>query len=153
MQTIKNLKYDVERKTTNGRIITFCTIHADLSYIFNELNKAHLTVLDINKGQFNLTCKLSREAQIFAKCLAHLGFSYKYPTVVYVAKITLHEEDTDNRNLARRIVMDKAHNALVKQVADALDAAMQPTRRKLYKLENIYDKLLDIGSNKFINNF
>jgi hypothetical protein len=149
MQTIKNIRYDVERKTTNGSITTFCTIHADLSYILNKLDKAYLAVLDVNKGQFNLVCKVSREAKIFTDCLAHLGFSYEHPTVVYVTKITLHKEDTDNENLARKIVMDKAHNALVKQVADALFKAIAPTQRRLVQLEALGFKLLNLGNNEF----
>lgn len=148
MQTIKNIKYDVERKTTNGSITTFCTIHADLSYIYSKLDQAHLSVLDVNNGQFNLACKVSREAKIFANCLAHLGFSYEYPTVVYVTKITLHEKDADNEKLARKIVMDKAHNALVKQVADALFKALAPTQKRLVQLEDIGIKLLDLGDNE-----
>lgn len=150
MQTLKNIQYKVERKVENEIPTTICTIKADLSYILGLMEKVHISSIESDKFSFDF--KLSREVKIFTKCLAHLGFSIENPVVLYVAKITLHESDKDNPKLADKIVRDKAHNALVKQVADALEKAIKPTFNRISKLENIIYRLEDISNRTFLGN-
>lgn len=54
--------------------------------------------------------------------------------------------------LANKIVRDKAHNALVKQVADALEKAVKPTFDRIAKLEAIRYRLEDISNRTFLGN-
>lgn len=152
MQTLKNIQYKVERKVENGIPTTICTIKADLSYILGLMEKVHISSIEYESDKFSFDFKLSREVKIFTKCLAHLGFSIENPVVLYVAKITLHESDKDNPKLADKIVRDKAHNALVKQVADALEKAIKPTFNRISKLENIIYRLEDISNRTFLGN-
>ena len=152
MQTLKNIQYEVERKVGNKIPITICTIKADLSYILNLMEKVCISKIGYKSGKYNLGFELSREVKIFAKCLAHLGFSVENPKVVYVAKITLHEGDIDDPKLADKIVKDKAHNALVKQVADALEKATKPTFDRISKLMAIRYRLEDISKRTFLEN-
>lgn len=151
MQTVKNIKYEVERKAGNKIPTTICTITADLSYILNLFESAHIVGIENKTNTFSMTFKASREVKIFSKCLAHLGFSLDNPKVVYVAKITLHEGDVDDPKLADKIVRDKAHNALIKQVADAMEKATKPTFDRLSKLEVIRYRLIDISDNSFLD--
>lgn len=150
MQTIKNIKYEVERKAGNKIPTTICTITADLSYILNMFEEMHVAGIIGKVDKFLMGFETSREVKIFTKCLAHLGFSIEHPTVVYVAKITLHEGDVDDPKLADKIVRDKAHNALVKQIANALEKATKPTFDRLAKLEAIKYRLEDISKNSFL---
>lgn len=152
MQTLKNIQYKVERKVENEVPTTICTIKADLSYILGLMEKVHISSIEYESDKFSFDFKLSREVKIFTKCLAHLGFSIENPVVLYVAKITLHESDKDNPKLADKIVRDKAHNALVKQVADALEKAIKPTFNRISKLENIIYRLEDISNRTFLGN-
>lgn len=152
MQTLKNIQYKVERKVENEVPITICTIKADLSYILGLMEKVHISSIEYESDKFSFDFKLSREVKIFTKCLAHLGFSIENPVVLYVAKITLHESDKDDPKLADKIVRDKAHNALVKQVADALEKAIKPTFNRISKLENIIYRLEDISNRTFLGN-
>lgn len=149
MQTLKNIQYKVERKVENEVPTTICTIKADLSYILGLMEKASI---ERESDKLSFDVKLSREVKIFAKCLAHLGFSIENPVVLYVAKITLHESDKDDPKLADKIVRDKAHNALVKQIADALEKAIKPTFNRISKLENIIYRLEDISNRTFLGN-
>jgi len=151
MQTIKNIKYEVERKAGNKIPTTICTVTADLSYILNLFEKMHVVDITGETDKFAIGFEVSREVKIFTKCLAHLGFSLENPKVVYVAKITLHEGDADNPKLAYKIVRDKAHNALVKQIVDALEKATKPTFDRLSKLEAIRYRLEDISKNSFFD--
>ena len=116
------------------------------------MEKVHISSIEYESDKFSFDFKLSREVKIFTKCLAHLGFSIENPVVLYVAKITLHESDKDNPKLADKIVRDKAHNALVKQVADALEKAIKPTFNRISKLENIIYRLEDISNRTFLGN-
>lgn len=152
MQTLKNIQYEVERKVENEIPTTICTVKADLSYILSLMESLHLSRIGYESDKFSFDFKLSREVKIFAKCLAHLGFSIENPVVLYVAKITLHESDKDDSKLADKIVRDKAHNALVKQVADALEKAIKPTFNRLSKLEAIRYRLEDISNRTFLGN-
>ena len=152
MQTLKNITYEVERIAGNKVPTTVCTITADLSYILDLMEKLHISKIGYESGKYSLDFQLSREVKIFTKCLAHLGFSIENPVVLYVAKITLHESDKDNPKLADKIVRDKAHNALVKQVADALEKAIKPTFNRISKLENIIYRLEDISNRTFLGN-
>lgn len=152
MQTLKNIQYDVERKVGNKIPTTICTVKADLSYILNLMEKVYVSNIGCKSGKFSLNFELSREVKIFTKCLAHLGFSVEHPIVLYVAKITLHEGDVDDPKLADKIVRDKAHNALVKQVADALEKATKPTFDRISKLEAIRYRLEDISERTFLEN-
>ena len=152
MQTLKNITYEVERIAGNKVPTTVCTITADLSYILDLMEKLHISKIGYESGKYSLDFQLSREVKIFSKCLAHLGFSIENPVVLYVAKITLHESDKDNPKLADKIVRDKAHNALVKQVADALEKAIKPTFNRISKLENIIYRLEDISNRTFLGN-
>ena len=152
MQTLKNITYEVERIAGNKIPTTVCTITADLSYILDLMEKLHISKIGYESGKYSLDFKLSREVKIFSKCLAHLGFSVESPTVIYVAKITLHEGDKDDPRLADKIVRDKAHNALAKQVADALEKAIKPTFDRISKLEAIRYRLKDISKRTFLEN-
>ena len=152
MQTLKNIQYKVERKVENKVPTTICTIKADLSYILGLMENVHISSIEYESDKFSFDLKLSREVKIFTKCLAHLGFSIENPVVLYVAKITLHESDKDDPKLADKIVRDKAHNALVKQVADALEKAIKPTFNRISKLENIIYRLEDISNRTFLGN-
>lgn len=152
MQTLKNIQYKVERKVENEVPTTICTIKADLSYILGLMEKVYISSIEYESDKFSFDFKLSREVKIFTKCLAHLGFSIENPVVLYVAKITLHESDKDDPKLADKIVRDKAHNALVKQVADALEKAIKPTFNRISKLENIIYRLEDISNRIFLEN-
>ena len=150
MQTLKNIQYKVERKVENEIPTTICTIKADLSYILGLMEKVHISSIEYESDKFSFDFKLSREVKIFTKCLAHLGFSLESPTVIYVAKITLHEGDKDDPKLADKIVRDKAHNALAKQVADALEKAIKPTFDRISKLEAVRYRLEDIAKRTFL---
>ena len=152
MQTLKNIQYKVERKVENEIPTTICTIKADLSYILGLMEKVHISSIEYESDKFSFDFKLYREVKIFTKCLAHLGFSIENPVVLYVAKITLHESDKDDPKLADKIVRDKAHNALVKQIADALEKAIKPTFNRISKLENIIYRLEDISNRTFLGN-
>lgn len=152
MQTLKNIQYKVERKVENEIPTTICTIKADLSYILDLMEQTHVSNFESKPGKFSVNFEISKEVKIFTKCLAHLGFSIENPVVLYVAKITLHESDKDNPKLADKIVRDKAHNALVKQVADALEKAIKPTFNRISKLENIIYRLEDISNRTFLGN-
>lgn len=146
MQTLKNITYEVERIAGNKVPTTVCTITADLSYILDLMEKLHISKIGYESGKYSLDFQLSREVKIFSKCLAHLGFSLESPTVIYVAKITLHEGD--DPKLADKIV--RAHNALAKQVADALGKAIKPTFDRISKLEAVRYRLEDIAKRTFL---
>ena len=152
MQTLKNIQYKVERKVENEVPTTICTIKADLSYILDLMEQTYVSSFESKPGKFSVNFEISKEVKIFAKCLAHLGFSIENPVVLYVAKITLHESDKDDPKLADKIVRDKAHNALVKQIADALEKAIKPTFNRISKLENIIYRLEDISNRTFLGN-
>ena len=151
MQTIKNITYEVERKVGNKIPTTICTITADLFYILDLFENFHVVGIKGKDSKFSMKFEASREVKIFTKCLAHLGFSLDNPRVVYVTKITLHEGDVDDPKLADKIVRDKAHNALVKQVANAMEKATKPTFDRLSKLEAIRYRLEDISKNSLLN--
>lgn len=151
MQTIKNINYEVERKAGNKIPTTICTITADLSYIINLFEHVHVVGIKGQANKFSMTFEPSREVKIFTKCLAHLGFSVDNPRVVYVAKITLHEGDIDDPKLADKIVRDKAHNALLKQIVNALEQATKPTFDRLSKLEAIRYRLEDVSDRSFLD--
>ena len=150
MQTLKNITYEVERIAGNKVPTTVCTIVADLSYILDLMEKLHISKIGYESGKYSLDFQLSREVKIFSKCLAHLGFFFFFSTVIYVAKITLHEGDKDDPKLADKIVRDKAHNALAKQVADALGKAIKPTFDRISKLEAVRYRLEDIAKRTFL---
>ncbi len=152
MQTLKNIQYKVERKEGNKVPTTICTIKADLSYILDLMEQTYVSSFESKPGKFSVNFEISKEVKIFAKCLAHLGFSIEHPTVLYVAKITLHESDTDDPRLADKIVRDKAHNALIKQVTNALEKAIKPTFNRISKLEDIIYRLEDISNRTFLGN-
>lgn len=152
MQTLKNIQYEVERKAGNKVPTTICTVTADLSYILNLFEDVHVVSVKGQANKLSMEFETSREVKIFTKCLAHLGFSSDNHKVVYVAKITLHEGDIDDPKLADKIVKDKAHNALVKQVADALEKATKPTFDRISKLMAIRYRLEDISKRTFLEN-
>lgn len=52
--------------------------------------------------------------------------------------------------MADKIVRDKAHNALAKQVADALGKAIKPTFDRISKLEAVRYRLEDIAKRTFL---
>lgn len=54
--------------------------------------------------------------------------------------------------LADKIVRDKAHNALAKQVADALEKAIKPTLDRISKLKAVRYRLEDISKRTFLEN-
>lgn len=136
MQTIKKVKYNIERVGNN----TFCTMSCDLKYIMDYLKGANVEVSNANTSVF-LRIATSKERKIFIKNLAYWGLTVDNSTITVVAKITLSKNDKDDQVVANRIVRDKAMRTMCKVIANALDRALDSTYNRLAKVHNIIDKL------------
>ena len=140
MQTIKKVKYNIERVGNN----TFCTMSCDLKYIMDYLEGANVEVSSADTSVF-LRIATSKERKIFIKNLAYWGLTVDNSTITVVAKITLSKNDKDDQVVANRIVRDKAMHTMCKVVANALNQALDSTYNRLAKVDNIIDKLNHIA--------
>lgn len=140
MQTIKKVKYNIERVGNS----TFCTMSCDLEYIMDHLEGANIKVSSANTSVF-LKIATSKEREIFIKNLASWGLSIDNSTITIVSKITLSKNDVDNQTVANRIVRDKAMHTMCKIVANALDQALYSTYNRIAKVSSIIDKLNHIA--------
>lgn len=136
MQTIKKVKYNIERVGNN----TFCTMSCDLKYIMDYLEEANVKVSNADTSVF-LKIETSKERKIFIKNLASWGLTVDNSTIIVVAKITLSKNDKDDQAVANRIVRDKAMHTMCKIVANALNQALDSTYNRLAKVNNIINKL------------
>ena len=140
MQTIKKVKYNIERVGNN----TFCTMSCDLKYIMDYLEGANVEVSSANTSVF-LKITTSKERKIFIKNLAYWGLTVDNSTITVVTKITLNKNDEDNQIVANRIVRDKAMHTMCKIVANALNQALDSTYNRIAKVNAIIDKLNHIA--------
>ena len=140
MQTIKRVKYNIERVDNS----TFCTMSCDLKYIMNYLEGINV---GISHADTSVVLKIatSKERKIFIKNLASWGLTINNSTITVVTKITLNKNDEDNQTVANRIVRDKAMHIMCKIVANALNQALDSTYNRLAKVNNIIDKLNHIA--------
>ena len=136
MQTIKKVKYNIERVGNN----TFCTMSCDLEYIMDYLEGANVKVSSADTSVF-LRIASSKERKIFIKNLNSWGLDVDNSTITVVAKITLSKNDKDDQVVANRIVRDKAMHTMCKVVANALNQALDSTYNRLAKVNNIINKL------------
>lgn len=136
MQTIKKVKYNIERVGNS----TFCTMSCDLEYIMNHLEGANIKVSNTNTSIF-LKIATSKEKEIFIKNLASWGLTIDNSTITVVSKITLSKNDKDDQVVANRIVRDKAMHTMCKVIANALNQALDSTYNRLNKVNNIINKL------------
>ena len=136
MQTIKKVKYNIERVGNN----TFCTMSCDLEYIMDYLEGANVEVSSADTSVF-LKIASSKERKIFIKNLTSWGLTIDNSTIIVVAKITLSKNDKDDQVVANRIVRDKAMHTMCKVVANALNQALDSTYNRLAKVNNIINKL------------
>ncbi len=140
MQTIKKVKYNIERVGNS----TFCTMSCDLEYIMDHLEGANVKVLGADTS-VSLKIATSKERKIFIKNLASWGLSIENSTITVVAKITLSKNDKDDQAVANRIVRDKAMHTMCKVIANALNQALDSTYNRLAKVNNIINKLEHIA--------
>ena len=140
MQTIKKVKYNIERVGNS----TFCTMSCDLEYIMDHLEGANIKVSSADTSVF-LKIATSKERKIFIKNLASWGLTVDNSTVTVVAKITLSKNDKDDQVVANRIVRDKAMHTMCKVIANALNQALDSTYNRLAKVTNIINKLEHIA--------
>lgn len=148
MQTIKKVKYNIERVGDS----TFCTMSCDLEYIMDYLEGANIRVSSVDTSIF-LKIAISKERKIFIKNLAYWGLTTDNSTITVVTKITLSKNDEDNQIVANRIVRDKAMHIMCKVVANALQLALDSTYNRIAKVNAIIDKLNHIAySSKYIEN-
>lgn len=140
MQTIKRVKYNIERVDNS----TFCTMSCDLKYIMNYLEGINV---GISHADTSVVLKIatSKERKIFIKNLASWGLTINNSTITVVTKITLNKNDEDNQIVANRIVRDKAMHIMCKVIANALDQALDSTYNRLAKVNNIINKLNHIA--------
>ena len=136
MQTIKKVKYNIERVGDS----TFCTMSCDLEYIMDHLEGANIKATSSNTSVF-LKIATSKERKIFIKNLASWGLTVDNSTITVVSKITLSKNDKDDQVVANRIVRDKAMHTMCKVVANALNQALDSTYNRLAKVNNIINKL------------
>ena len=136
MQTIKKVKYSIERVGNS----TFCTMSCDVEYIINYLEGANIKVSGADTSIF-LKIATSKERKIFIKNLASWGLTIDNSTVTVVSKITLSKNDKDDQAVANRIVRDKAMHTMCKVIANALNQALDSTYNRLAKVNNIINKL------------
>lgn len=136
MQTIKKVKYNIERVGNS----TFCTMSCDLEYIMDHLEGANIKVSNTDTSIF-LKIATSKERKIFIKNLASWGLTVDNSTITVVSKITLSKNDKDDQVVANRIVRDKAMHTMCKVVANALNQALDSTYNRLNKVNNIINKL------------
>ena len=136
MQTIKKVKYNIERVGDS----TFCTMSCDLKYIMDYLEGANVEVSSADTSVF-LRIASSKERKIFIKNLTSWGLDIDNSTITVVSKITLSKNDKDDQVVANRIVRDKAMHTMCKVVANALDQALESTYNRLAKVNNIINKL------------
>ena len=136
MQTIKKVKYNIERVGNN----TFCTMSCDLEYIMDHLEGANVEVSSADTSVF-LRIASSKERKIFIKNLTSWGLTIDNSTIIVVAKITLSKNDKDDQVVANRIVRDKAMHTMCKVIANALNQAVDSTYNRLAKVNNIINKL------------
>ncbi len=140
MQTIKKVKYSIERVGNS----TFCTMSCDLEYIMDYLEGANIKVSSADTSVF-LKIATSKERKIFIKNLASWGLTVDNSTVTVVSKITLSKNDEDDQVVANRIVRDKAMHTMCKVIANALNQALDSTYNRLAKVNNIINKLEHIA--------
>ncbi len=140
MQTIKKVKYSIERVGNS----TFCTMSCDLEYIMDYLEGANIKVSSADTSVF-LKIATSKERKIFIKNLASWGLTVDNSTVTVVSKITLSKNDKDDQVVANRIVRDKAMHTMCKVIANALNQALDSTYNRLAKVNNIINKLEHIA--------
>lgn len=140
MQTIKRVKYNIERVDNS----TFCTMSCDLKYIMNYLEGINV---GISHADTSVVLKIatSKERKIFIKNLASWGLTINNSTITVVTKITLNKNDEDNQIVANRIVRDKAMHIMCKVVANALNQALDSTYNRIAKVNAIIDKLNHIA--------
>lgn len=140
MQTIKKVKYNIERVSNS----TFCTMSCDLKYIMNYLEGINV---GISHADTSVVLKIatSKERKIFIKNLASWGLTINNSTITVVTKITLNKNDKDDQVVANRIVRDKAMHTMCKVIANALYQALDSTYNRLAKVNNIIDKLNHIA--------
>lgn len=136
MQTIKKVKYNIERVGNS----TFCTMSCDLEYIMSHLEGANVGVSGADTSVF-LKIVSSKERKIFIKNLSSWGLTVDNYTITVVSKITLSKNDKDDQTVANRIVRDKAMHTMCKVVANALNQALNSTYNRLAKVNNIINKL------------
>ena len=136
MQTIKKVKYNIERVGNN----TFCTMSCDLEYIMDYLEGANVKVSSADTSVF-LRIASSKERKIFIKNLNSWGLDVDNSTITVVSKITLSKNDKDDQVVANRIVRDKAMHTMCKVIANALNQALDSTYNRLAKVNNIINKL------------
>lgn len=140
MQTIKKVKYNIERVGNS----TFCTMSCDLEYIMDHLEGANVKASSANTSVF-LKIATSKEREIFIKNLIPWGLSIENSTITVVTKITLSKNDKDDQTVANRIVRDKAMHTMCKVIANALNQALDSTYNRLAKVNNIINKLEHIA--------
>ena len=136
MQTIKKVKYNIERVGNS----TFCTMSCDLEYIMDYLEGANVKVSSADTSVF-LRIASSKERKIFIKNLNSWGLDVDNSTITVVSKITLSKNDKDDQVVANRIVRDKAMHTMCKVIANALNQSLDSTYNRLAKVNNIINKL------------
>lgn len=136
MQTIKKVKYNIERVGNS----TFCTMSCDLEYIMNHLEGANVKASSAETSVL-LKIATSKERKIFIKNLASWGLTINNSIITVVTKITLSKNDVDDQIVANRIVRDKAMHTMCKVVANALYQALESTYNRINKVKDIVDKL------------
>lgn len=140
MQTIKKVKYNIERVGNS----TFCTMSCDLEYIMGYLEGANVKVSGADTSVF-FKITSSKERKIFIKNLASWGLTVDNSTITVVSKITLSKNDKDDQVVANRIARDKAMHTMCKIVANALHQALDSTYNRIAKVAYIMDKLNQIA--------
>ena len=140
MQTIKKVKYNIERVGNS----TFCTMSCDLEYIMGYLEGANVKVSEADTSVLFKIAN-SKERKIFIKNLIPWGLTVDNSTITVVAKITLSKNDKDDQAVANRIVRDKAMHTMCKVIANALHQALGSTYERIAKVANIIDKLNHIA--------
>lgn len=140
MQTIKKVKYSIERVDNS----TFCTMSCDLEYIMDYLEGANIKVSSADTSVF-LKIATSKERKIFIKNLASWGLTVDNSIITVVSKITLSKNDEDDQAVANRIVRDQAMHTMCKVIANALNQALDSTYTRLAKVNKIINKLEHIA--------
>ena len=136
MQTIKKVKYNIERVGNS----TFCIMSCDLEYIMSHLEGANVKVSGADTSVF-LKIASSKERKIFIKNLTSWGLTVNNSTITVVAKITLSKNDKDDQVVANRIARDKAMHTMCKVIANALHQSLESTYNRIVKVREIIDKL------------
>ena len=140
MKTIQNPVYTIG---LSGKTTT-CTLYVSVAYITTLLAKSVHIKTDIIEGDIVTP---SNEAKFFYRELKHCGYSIDYPRIHVKTSITLNKNDTNNPELAVKIVKRKALRLACHKVMTAINRVLEHRKRETEKLENIAIKLQIMSKN------